>query len=271
MGPMSWCCPTGPVPEAPPYRPDPDVVANLDRLVGLAAATDLFVVIAVRTGPRRSEFTFFHGEEGTWFDAGYINEDGLERPCGPGRLGSPMARYLADRYRDLPAVVGYDLMVRAEQCHRLRQYDPRRSMPRIASNLADWNTLFPRDPAIAPPTGCHPDPAGPDGPCGPSPALPWLADPGDDRVVIGVHQYDPLTSPTWTPAGARYPGQAVSIGTVSPIRSIVRPCSACWIRWTPRGRRSRDAEFGAARWAPGASRFLDDEMTAFRALGVNRP
>ncbi|MEZ5670083.1 MAG: hypothetical protein R3F55_22135 [Alphaproteobacteria bacterium] len=42
--------------EQPPYRLDPAAKANLDRLVAMAQAADLFVVIAFRTGPGRSEF-----------------------------------------------------------------------------------------------------------------------------------------------------------------------------------------------------------------------
>lgn len=260
----------GPFTEAPPYRPDPDVVANLDRLVGLAAAADLFVVIAVRTGPGRSEFTFFHGQEGTWFDAGYVNETvWSDRATQDGWVA--MWRYLAERYRDIPAVVGYDLMVEPNaNATVFDEYDPATFYAAHGGSLADWNTLFPRLIAAI-------RAADPDTPILLSPMshaaiawLPWLADPGDDRVVIAVHQYDPFDFTHMDPGGqARYPGRADFDwdGVADPfdrtsVRRLLDPLDTA-------RRAVAVTEFGAARWAPGASGFLDDEMTAFEALGAN--
>ena len=50
--------------EAPPYRRDPGAIDNLDRLLSMIHKADMFAVIAFRSGPGRSEFTFVRGEAG---------------------------------------------------------------------------------------------------------------------------------------------------------------------------------------------------------------
>jgi len=45
--------------ETPPYTLDQDIQDNLDNLLNMIAEDDMFAVIAFRTGPGRSEFTFF--------------------------------------------------------------------------------------------------------------------------------------------------------------------------------------------------------------------
>src|SRR3989304_159364 len=57
--------------EAPPYALDEDVQDNLDSLLGMIAEADMFAVISFRTGPGRSEFTFYGGD---WFDESYLND-----------------------------------------------------------------------------------------------------------------------------------------------------------------------------------------------------
>ncbi len=48
--------------EKPPYRLDPPMQNNLDRLIGMIGKANMFAVISFRTGPGRSEFTFFFDE-----------------------------------------------------------------------------------------------------------------------------------------------------------------------------------------------------------------
>ena len=54
--------------EEPPYTLDPDVQDRLDRLLEMVAQADMFAVISFRTGPGRSEFTFYLEDVGDWFD-----------------------------------------------------------------------------------------------------------------------------------------------------------------------------------------------------------
>ena len=65
--------------EEPPYTLDQDAQDNLDRLLNMAEQAGLFAVITFRTGPGRSEFWAFWGEDTVsdpddgWFDPGYYN------------------------------------------------------------------------------------------------------------------------------------------------------------------------------------------------------
>lgn len=96
--------------ETPPYTLDQDIQDNLDNLLNMIAEADMFAVIAFRTGPGRSEFTFFWDEVGDWFDESYLN-DAMWQDQTAQDAWVAMWRYTAERYRDNPIVVGYDLMV----------------------------------------------------------------------------------------------------------------------------------------------------------------
>lgn len=53
--------------EEPPYQLDPQVQTNLDRLLDMIQKADLFAVITFRTGPGRSDFTFYRDGAVDWF------------------------------------------------------------------------------------------------------------------------------------------------------------------------------------------------------------
>ncbi|MBM3122939.1 MAG: glycoside hydrolase family 5 protein, partial [Chloroflexi bacterium] len=92
-----------------PYVVDEQAQANLDRLIDMAAQADLFVVITFRTGPGRSDFTFYRDGAGDWFDEDLLIET-VWTEAEAQDAWAEMWRYTAERYRDNPVVVGYDLM-----------------------------------------------------------------------------------------------------------------------------------------------------------------
>ena len=96
--------------ENPPYTLDSDIQNHLDNLLGMIAQADMFTVISFRTGPGRSEFTFFWGEHGDWFDESYYNDKVWVEQAAQDAWAD-MWQYTAERYKDNPIVVGYDLMV----------------------------------------------------------------------------------------------------------------------------------------------------------------
>ncbi len=53
--------------EDPPYQLDLQVQAHLDRLLDMIQKADLFAVITFRTGPGRSDFTFYRDVAGGWY------------------------------------------------------------------------------------------------------------------------------------------------------------------------------------------------------------
>ena len=130
--------------ERPPYELDEQVQANLDRLIEMAEQADLFVVITFRTGPGRSDFTFYRDGAGDWFDEDLL----IERVWTDQEAQDAwveMWRYTAERYRDQPVVVGYDLMCEPNSNDvALGFYEPEEFYPKYADSPYDWNRFYPR-------------------------------------------------------------------------------------------------------------------------------
>jgi hypothetical protein len=135
--------------ETPPHTLDQDIQDNLDKLLGMIAQADMFAVVSFRTGPGRSEFTFFWDDD--WFDPSYINDSmWQDRAAQDGWV--EMWRCTAERYRHNPIVVGYDLMVEPNSnevgSHALDApldvWDPDEFYAEYGGTLYDWNQLHPR-------------------------------------------------------------------------------------------------------------------------------
>lgn len=101
--------------ETAPYTVDLDIQNNLDNLLAMIAKARMFAVISFRTGPGRSEFWAFWGEDNVsdpeegWFDPSYYNNR-VWTDQEAQDAWVEMWRYTAQRYKDNPVVVGYDLM-----------------------------------------------------------------------------------------------------------------------------------------------------------------
>ena len=96
--------------DKPPFALSSDVRDNLDRFIGMAEKADLFVVIAFQTGPGRSEFTFFGVGEDDAFGMSHLNDEVWKDKKAQDKW-IEMWMYTAERYRNSPLVVGYELMV----------------------------------------------------------------------------------------------------------------------------------------------------------------
>lgn len=274
--------------EEEPYRLDPEAEANLDRLLAMIEKADMFAVITFRSGPGRSEFWAFFGEdyrsdpdEG-WFSPSYYNN----RLWGDPRAQEGwirMWRYTAERYRGNPIVVGYDLMCEPNANEvgsyplggALDIWDPDEFYTRYGGTTYDWNTLFPRIiSAIREVDSDTPILVG-----GMAySAIDWLpyTEPVDDRrTVYTVHQYAPFAYTHQAPADLAntYPGTFDAdwdgiaervdrewldelLGTVDRFRS-------------EHGVPVAVNEYGLMRWEPNGDRFMDDEMSLFEERGIN--
>jgi hypothetical protein len=267
--------------ETLPYALDPRIRDNLDHLLDTIAQADLFAVISFRTGPGRSEFTFFWDEVGTWFDESYLN-DSMWQDQAAQDAWVDMWRYTAERYRDNPIVVGYDLMVEPNSNEvgshalndRLDIWDPEEFYSRYRGTLYDWNQLYPRITAAI--RQVDPDTPILIGGMAYSAVgwLPYLQPTGDPRTVYTVHQYAPTVYTHQVPPLTNtYPGvfdtdwddvdDQFNRTWLENLLSTVDTFTAT------HGVPVAVNEFGVMRWEPGVADFMDDQIDLFERRGMN--
>jgi len=268
--------------EDPPYVLDQDIQDNLDNLLAMIEQAGMFAVISFRTGPGRSEFTFVWDEVGDWFDESYIN-DSMWQDQAAQDAWVAMWAYTAQRYKDNPIVVGYDLMVEPNSnevgSHALYDaldiWDPEEFYAQYGGTLYDWNQLYPRITAAIRQVDTEtPILIGGNG-YSSLDWLPYVEPTGDPRTVYTVHQYEPHKY-THQDAGVQnctYPGtcdvdwddepetfdQAWLQGRLSIIDTYVNT----------HGVPVAVNEFGAVRWTPNVHTFMDDQMDLFEQRGLN--
>ncbi|HXK43939.1 MAG TPA: cellulase family glycosylhydrolase [Anaerolineae bacterium] len=260
--------------ERPPYVLDENAQAHLDSLLEMAARADLFAVISFRTGPGRSDFTFYRDGAGEWFDPALLIETVWTEQAAQDAWVE-MWRHTAERYRGNPVVAGYDLMVEPNADEvMLDLYDPADFYPRYAGTLYDWNPFYPRlVTAIREVDAGTPFLVNPMG-WGSIPWLPALQPVQAERVVYAVHQYGPFQYTHQQPGDGRpYPGEFDVTWDNIPDR-FDRTWLLTWLEPTLAFRAKTGApvavnEFGVVRWAPGAADFLRDEMDFFEQQGMN--
>ena len=261
--------------EGAPYEADPDVIANLDNLLSMIQQADMFAVISFRTGPGRSEFTFMLEDVGTWFDHSYLN-DSVWTDEAAQEAWISMWRYAAERYRQNPIVVGYDLMVEPNANEAVVDiWDAEAYYNAYAGTLLDWNQLHPRIMQVI----RQVDPTTPILVGGMAYSsvewLPYLLTNDDAFTVYTFHQYAPhaYTHQEWSLQMSTYPGWidldwdgAEDRFDQAWLRELLGTVNAF--------RNDHDVpmatnEFGVVRWVPGAARFLQDEMELFEHHGIN--
>ncbi len=265
----------GPYTVTRPYRPDPAAFDHLLSLVDMAAQADLFVVVAVRAGPGRSEFSILREGAGDWFDPSYLHEEVWSEPEAR-RAWAAMWRWLARRLCEHPAVVGYELMVEpnADDIVGLAG-DPEAFYARYEGTGYDWNTWYPdlvrairevdtQTPILVSPLG-YADPLW----------LPYLRPVADERLVYSVHLYGPHAYTHQEPEPTlayHYPG--------------LIPNDQETPEWVDAARLEEEAralaafreqmqvpiavtETGVIRWEPGADVFMRDRLEALERYGLN--
>jgi len=251
------------------------VAAHLDNLLAMAAQADLFAVITARTGPGRSDFTFYWDESADWGDASLLNDDvWLKQDAQDAWV--EMWRYTAQRYRDNPVVVGYDLMCEPNGPGRLLDiWDGENFYPAYAGTLYDWNQLYPRIVQairqVDPDTPILISAMG----WGSVRWLPFLEPVDDPRTVYMVHQYEPQEQYTHQPypVSNSYPGSfdldwdgvpdVFDRAWLDGYLSIIDGFKARY------GVPVAVNEFGVQRWVPGGAAFMDDQMDLFEQRGMN--
>ena len=262
-------------PVQPPYVLDEEILAQLDELVAMAAQADLFVVLSVRSGPGRSEFSILRDGAGVWFDEDYLVESVWEDPAARAAWAD-MWREIAAHFGGSQIVVGYDLMVEPNANDILGIYDPEEFYATYGGSGYDWNSWYPdlvaairsvdsRTPILVGGLGYS--------------AVPWLAylKPVDDaRMVYTVHQYAPFV---YTHQEAEsglpntYPGRfdadwdgsqdVVNRQWLAQYLSALDDFSARYNVPVAVN------ECGVMRWEPGAADFMRDQLDILEAQGRN--
>jgi len=260
--------------EKPPYTLDEDMQENLDNLLEMIEEADMFAVISFRTGPGRSEFTFFWEEVGTWFDSSYLNDSVWEDQDAQDAWVE-MWRYTAQRYADNPVVVGYDLMVEPNSNDRLLDiWDPEEFYDQYAGTLYDWNQLYPDivnairevDPDTPILVGGNAYSA--------VEWMPYLQTVDDPHIVYTFHQYEPFVYTHQEPDdGYTYPG-TFDTDWDGEDENFNRAWIDNLLSTVDTFKQTHNAtvavnEFGVIRWAPNADDFMDDEMDLFEQRGFN--
>jgi hypothetical protein len=187
-----------------------------------------------------------------------------------------MWRYAAERYRNNPVVVGYDLMCEPNAAGRLLEiWDPEEFYPAYAGSLYDWNQLYPRivdairevdadTPVLVSAMGW-----------GAVRWLPYLQTVGDPRVVYMVHQYEPQEQYTHQdPSGQNtYPG-AYDVDWDGVADRFDRAWLDGYLSIIDEFKAEHGVpvavnEYGVQRWVPGAAGFMWDSMELFEQRGMN--
>ncbi len=268
--------------EDPPYVLDQDIQDNLDSLLSMIEQAGLFAVISARTGPGRSDFTFYWDGAGDWFDESYLN-DSMWQDQAAQDAWVVMWAYTAQRYKDNPIVVGYDLMVEPNSnevgSHALYDaldiWDPEEFYDTYGGTLYDWNQLYPRiTTAIRQVDTDTPILIGGNGYSAVD-WLPYLQPTGDPRTVYTVHQYEPFkythqdpgagdcTYPGWCDVDWDEQDEWFDQDWLNGLLSTVDDFK------TTHGVPVSVNEFGVMRWEPNADGFMDDEMTLFEQRDMN--
>lgn len=262
--------------DRPPYALNKSVQDNLDKFIDMAEKADLFAVIAFRTGPGRSEFTFFGVGKDDPFGMSHLNDEVWKDKNAQDKWVE-MWKYAAARYHTRSVVVGYDLMVEPNSNGVwLDIYEPSEFYPAYENATYDWNQMHPRiSKAIR-----EVDDETPilTGGLGWSAVrwLPYLKPTGDNRTVYTIHQYEPQEQYSHQdyrtePKLNRYPGRLNWGGNDVPF-------DRAWFDTllSPVDRFKSDhrapvavIEYGVKRWVPGGAQYLGDEMAKFEKIGIN--
>ena len=262
--------------ERPPYVLDEAAQTNLDNNLSMIAQADMFAVITFRTGPGRSDFTFYDEDIEEWGGDRSLVIDDVWLDQAAQDAWVEMWHYTAERYRDYQIVVGYDLMCEPNAAGRLLDiWDGEEFYPNYAGTLYDWNQLYPRlveairevdsdTPILISAMGW-----------GAVLWLPYLEPVNDSRTVYMVHQYEPQESYTHQdPSGKNtYPG-VFDLDWDDVPDEFNRDWLDQLLTTADDFERKYSVpvavnEFGLVRWVPDDAAYMRDLMGLFEERGMN--
>ena len=184
--------------ESSPYTLDSVAEANLDLAIQRAMSAGMYIVIAFRSGPGRSETAISNRD-------GIVNES-IWSSSAARSAWVQMLKHTAARYQGNPAVIGYSIMVEPNAYARRGFIDPPEFYAAYRGALDDVNGLYSlATSAIREVDSDTPILLEPDGYANIN-WLPYLSITGDPRTVYTAHDYTPYDFTHEQVAGSTYPG-----------------------------------------------------------------
>jgi hypothetical protein len=247
--------------ETPPYALDPAAEANLDRVIGMAAAANLYAVIAFRSGPGRNE-NAISNRDGTLLET--IWTDTAARDAWVAML-----KHTAERYGSNPTVVGYSIMVEPNSYARHGFIDPPEFYLLYGGTIEDVNGLYAlATAAIREVDAETPVLLEPEG-FGNITWLPFLQDVAGGRIVYTAHDYTPFDYTHEQAQNGDYPGTYDVNGTQQLVDKpfLTTYLGALQTFADTRGVPVAVTEFGVHFTAQNAATYLTDRIAIQDTLG----
>lgn len=259
--------------ERAPFALDRGAQSNLDQIIAHADAAGLKVVIAVRSGPGRSEWSLERSRPPRKVPRALINRR-IWRNAPAREAWAAMWRYMAARYADASAVVGYEVMVAPDPETAYPGGTPPALAARSPEAIEAWRSVHQASVreirAVDDET-----PILVSGPGGGRIDWMGLIEPLDGEGIVYSAQADePARFTSQAPrAGPAYPARYDADGDGD--RELVDDSwlAALVTRLTRESDRLGApvtvSRYGMPRWAPGGGRYLRDLQTEFERAGLN--
>ena len=248
-----------------PWKRDAQMVDVLGRQLDDARAAGLYVVMAMRSGPGRSDFVFHRDAQDTWFPARLI-DDSIWREADAQAAWAAMCEDAAKLVRSRSEIVGLNIMVEPEpnvgglnrEGGRLGAWTPEDYAAQV-SEISDWKRIAgdmarkvraaARDLPIliSPPS------------FGRTEFLSVMGAPPVGGVVWCVHDYEPRDFTHHPEAAAGYAvfsegGEHTFAARIDRVRVGDVPVFL--------------GEFGASRWARGVDAYYEARIAACESRGI---
>lgn len=250
---------------APPHTRDAAMADILGRQLDDAKAAGLYVVLALRSGPGRSDFIFHRDAQDTWFPAKLI-DDTIWTNADRQAAWRDMCVDAAKLVKDRSEVAGLNIMVEPEpnvggvnrQGQRLGAWEPADYLAQVGA-VSDWKRIAgdiaaavrrtaPELPIlISPPAFARTD------------FLSVMGEPPVPGVVWCVHDYEPRDF-------THHPQDSAGIAAFSEGGQHTFEHRIVGVR--AGGAPVFLGEFGASRWASGVDEYYAARIAACEARGI---
>lgn len=250
-----------------PWRRDAAMADALGRQLDNARAAGLYVVLALRSGPGRSDFVFHRDAAGDWFPANLIVDSiwrDRDAQAAWGAMCADAARLVVGRSE----IAGLNIMVEPEpnvggvnrEGGRLGAWSPEDYVVQVG-DVSDWKRIagdVAREVrAVAPALPILISPPA----FGRTDFLPAMGAPPVANTVWCVHDYEPraFTHHPENSAGIVFFSEGGEHTFEKRIDAVLQSANAPVFL----------GEFGASRWAGGVDAYYAARVAACEARGVN--